>query len=241
MNWILSWNEWITQFLNRYLPFLMISPLFCLFWTLFGQFLGTFPIRPVLIIPWLLNWIIFWIESPEFILNWIIFWIESWVKQYWIEYWMNHFLAKFKYWIESDWVSFTTSVVGRSQVLSARPQAAAGGQTALYYTLCTTLRANPKNGSSWTWTWPAEFIPASTVKLWRPGPKVEQEVAAPLYLKFCTLHFPFCTLHLTPCTEMLVSVWPLPAVLGWRSTQQAAMYIPELWRQSIHLLKISLE
>ena len=22
---------------------------------------------------------------------------------------MNHFLAKFKYWIESDWVSFTTS------------------------------------------------------------------------------------------------------------------------------------
>ena len=108
MNWILSWNEWITQFLNRYLPFLMISPLFCLFWTLFGQFLGTFPIRPVLIIPWLLNWIIFWIESPEFILNWIIFWIESWVKQYWIEYWMNHFLAKFKYWIESDWVSFTT-------------------------------------------------------------------------------------------------------------------------------------
>ena len=91
LNWILSWNEWITQFLNRYLPFLMISPLFCLFWTLFGQFLGTFPIRPVLIIPWLLNW--------------IIFWIESWVKQYWIEYWMNHFLAKFKHWIESDRVS----------------------------------------------------------------------------------------------------------------------------------------
>ena len=113
LNWILSCNEWITQFLNRYLPFLMISPLFCLFWTLFGQFLGTFPIRPVLIIPWLLNWIIFWIESPEFILNWIIFWIESCVKQYWIEYWMNHFLAKFKYWIESDWVSFTTN--GRSR------------------------------------------------------------------------------------------------------------------------------
>ena len=109
LNWILSWNEWITQFLNRYLPFLMISPLFCLFWTLFGQFLGTFPIRPVLIIPWLLNWIIFWIESPEFILNWIIFWIESWVKQYWIEYWMNHFLAKFKHWIESDRVSNTPS------------------------------------------------------------------------------------------------------------------------------------
>ena len=29
LNWILSWNEWITQFLNWYLPFLMISPLFC--------------------------------------------------------------------------------------------------------------------------------------------------------------------------------------------------------------------
>ena len=95
----------------------MISPLFCLFWTLFGQFLGTFPIWPVLIIPWLLNWIIFWIELPEFILNWIIFWIESWVNQYWIEYWMNHFLAKFKYWIESDWVLPTTTL-NRFLVLS---------------------------------------------------------------------------------------------------------------------------
>ena len=129
LNWILSWNEWITQFLNRYLPFLMISPLFCLFWTLFGQFLGTFPIRPVLIIPWLLNWIIFWIESPEFILNWIIFWIESWVKQYWIEYWMNHFLAKFKYWIESDWVSFTTTVhCLRNTTWKSKPQMSKGAQ-----------------------------------------------------------------------------------------------------------------
>ena len=71
--------------------------------------LGNFPIQPVLMIPWLLNWIIFWIEWADFFLNWIIFWIESLVKQYWIEYWMNHFLAKFKYWIESDWVSFTTT------------------------------------------------------------------------------------------------------------------------------------
>ena len=110
LNWILPWNEWMNHILNRYLPFLMKSPLFCLFWTLFGQFLGTFPIQPVLIIPWLLNWIIFWIESPEFILNWIIFWIESWVKQYWIEYWMNHFLAKFKHWIESDRVSNTPTL-----------------------------------------------------------------------------------------------------------------------------------
>ena len=61
-------------------------------------------------IPWLMNWIIFWIESADFFLNWIIFWIESWAKQYWIEYWMNHFLAKFKNWIESDWVSDTTTL-----------------------------------------------------------------------------------------------------------------------------------
>ena len=83
------------------------SPFFCLFWTLFGQFSGTFPIRPVSKSPWLLNWIIFWIESAEFFLKWIIFWIESWVKRYWIEYWMNQFLAKFKHWIESDRVSNT--------------------------------------------------------------------------------------------------------------------------------------
>ena len=67
LNWILSWNEWMNHILNRYLPFLMKSPLFCLIWTLFGQFFGTFPIWPVSMIPWLLNWIIFWIESPEFI------------------------------------------------------------------------------------------------------------------------------------------------------------------------------
>ena len=109
LNWILSWNEWMNHNLNRYLPFLMKSPLFCLFWTLFGQFLGNYPIRPELMIPWLLNWIIFWIESADFFLNWIIFWIESWAMQYWIEYWMNHFLAKFKSWIESDWVSDTTT------------------------------------------------------------------------------------------------------------------------------------
>ena len=85
LNWILPWNEWMNHILNRYLPFLMKSPLFCLFWTLFGQFLGNYPIRPELMIPWLLNWIIFWIESADFFWNWIIFWIKSWVKQYWIE------------------------------------------------------------------------------------------------------------------------------------------------------------
>ena len=93
LNWILPWNEWMNHILNRYLPFLMKSPLFCLFWTLFGQFSGTFPIRPVSKSPWLLNWIFFWNES-EFFLNWITFWIESWVKRYWIEYWMNHFFGQ---------------------------------------------------------------------------------------------------------------------------------------------------
>ena len=83
----------------------MKSPIFRLFWTLFGQLLGTFHKRLVSMIPWLLNWLIFWIESADFFMNWIIFWIESWVKQYWIEYWINHFLAKFKQWIESDCVS----------------------------------------------------------------------------------------------------------------------------------------
>ena len=38
-------------------------------------FLGTFLIQSVSMIPWLLNWILFWIESPEFILN----------NQYWVE------------------------------------------------------------------------------------------------------------------------------------------------------------
>ena len=99
----------MNQILNQYFPFWMKSHLsFCLFWTLFGKFLGTFPIRPVSMIAWALNWIIFWIESAEFSLNWIIFWIESWVKQYWIQYWINHFLAKFKHQIESNWVSSPT-------------------------------------------------------------------------------------------------------------------------------------
>ena len=65
----------------------------------FWAFLGTFPIRPVLRISWLLNWIILWIESAQCFLNWITFWIESSVKQYWIEYWINHFLA-----IELNWI-----------------------------------------------------------------------------------------------------------------------------------------
>ena len=99
LNWSVSWNGWMNCILNLYFQFLII----------FFVFLGTFLIKPVPMIPWLLNWIIFWIESAEFFWNWIIFWIESWEKQYWIEYLMNHFLAKFKHWIESDWVSDTTT------------------------------------------------------------------------------------------------------------------------------------
>ena len=94
-------KEWII-FWKGICHFWWKVPFFCLFWTLCGQILGTFPIRPVSMIPWPLNWIIFWIESAEFFWNWIIFWIESWQKQHWIEYWINHFLAKFKNWIESD-------------------------------------------------------------------------------------------------------------------------------------------
>ena len=91
--------------LNRYLPFyLMKSPIFCLFWTIIGHFSYSTTINYSLTIE--LNYFLNWIS--RFFLNWIIFWIESRAKQYWIEYWMNHFLAKFKYWIESDWVPDTT-------------------------------------------------------------------------------------------------------------------------------------
>ena len=96
----------MNHILNRYLPFLMKSPLFCLFWTLFGHFSYSTSINDPLTIE--LNYLLNWIS--RFFLNWIIFWIESWAKQYWIEYWMNHFLAKFKHWIESDWVSDTTTI-----------------------------------------------------------------------------------------------------------------------------------
>ena len=50
----------------------MNCPPFCLFWTLFGQILGTFPIGPVSIIPWLLNWITRVYFELNNILNWIL-------------------------------------------------------------------------------------------------------------------------------------------------------------------------
>ena len=59
----------------------------------FGHFLGTFLIQPVSMIPWLLNWIIFWIEL---ILNWIIVRIEFWSTESNTEF--NNLLAKFKHW-----------------------------------------------------------------------------------------------------------------------------------------------
>ena len=76
--------------------------------------MGTFPIRPVSMIPWLMNWIIFWIESAEFFL--IEQYFELNLGQSNIESnieWII-FLAKFKYWLESDWVSFTTRRTSRT-------------------------------------------------------------------------------------------------------------------------------
>ena len=90
LNWILSWNEWMNHLLNQYFQFLIESLLL----SVLDTFCNFFLIWPVSMIPWLLNWIIFWIESSEFILNWIMIWIE-----------LNHFLAKFKHWIDSDRVS----------------------------------------------------------------------------------------------------------------------------------------
>ena len=71
----------------------------------FGHFLGTFLIQPVSMIPWLLNWIIYWIESPQLFLNWIIVWIEFWETNIESNIELNPFLPKFKLWIESFWVS----------------------------------------------------------------------------------------------------------------------------------------
>ena len=76
-------------------------------------------IQPISILPFLLVWIIFWIESQTIIVNWIIYWIESqqlivnWII-FWIEFSLNdfelnielnQFCAKIKLWIESIWVS----------------------------------------------------------------------------------------------------------------------------------------
>ena len=64
-----------------------------------------------------LNWIIFLIEISWRILNLIIFcidffgkilnWIIVWIEFVWKSIELNNFWAKFKYWIESIWVSDT--------------------------------------------------------------------------------------------------------------------------------------
>ena len=99
-----SYFESIFAIFDEKPPFLSILDTF---WAIFGQLSHSTRINDPLTIELnnLLNWI------SRFFFNWIIFWIESWVKQYWIEYWMNHFLAKFKHWIESDWVSATTTTI----------------------------------------------------------------------------------------------------------------------------------
>ena len=81
----------------------------------FGHFLGTFFIQPVSMIPWLLNWIIYWIESPQFVLNLIIVWIEFWETNIEWNIELNQFFPKFKLWIELFWVSI---MAARSPVSS---------------------------------------------------------------------------------------------------------------------------
>ena len=73
LNWILPWNEWMNHILNRYLPFLMKSPLFCLFWTLFGHFAYSTSINDSLTIE--LNYLLNWISRIFFELNNILNWI----------------------------------------------------------------------------------------------------------------------------------------------------------------------
>ena len=75
---------------------------------------------PFIELNFLLNWIVFKIfELNNFLnwislifLNWIIFWIEFLWNDIELNIELNHFLAKFKYWIESIWVSFTPRWVG---------------------------------------------------------------------------------------------------------------------------------
>ena len=77
-NWVILWIEYSAR------PLLL-------------SILDTFLIWLLSMIHWLLTWIIFWIESPDFNLNWItrvdfelnnsLTWILG--KQYWIEYWIE--------------------------------------------------------------------------------------------------------------------------------------------------------
>ena len=64
LNRIVSWNEWMYHILNGYFQFLIKAPFFGPIWMPFGQVWGILQIWPVSMNPWILNWIIFWIESP---------------------------------------------------------------------------------------------------------------------------------------------------------------------------------
>ena len=85
------------------------------FWAIFGHFPYLTSINDSLTIELnpLLNWI------SRFFLNWTIFWIESWVKQYLNRILNESFFGKIKHWIESDWVSATTSTVFMEQTLQS--------------------------------------------------------------------------------------------------------------------------
>ena len=86
LNWISYWIDFFWKFVN-----------WIIFWIeFFWQ---------------VLNWIIFWIEFLWKILNWIIFWIEFSWNTIELNIELNNFLAKFKYWIESIWVSLTPNLV----------------------------------------------------------------------------------------------------------------------------------
>ena len=112
-------------------------------------------IQPISVLPHLLNWIIFWIEFFWIFFNWIIFWIEFSLKKlnwifFWIEFlWndielnieLNHFLAKFKYWIESIWVSFTPT---------RRTTKESGFRK---------WRTLLLSASDWTWRWSSTWSP----------------------------------------------------------------------------------
>ena len=113
--WIIPWIEFYRE-MNEWIIFWIDI---CHFWwkvpffVYFGHFLDNF--RALFLFDQYQRVPDYWIElsfelnQQNFFFNWIIFWIESWVKRYWIEYWMNHILAKFKHWIESDRVSNTPS------------------------------------------------------------------------------------------------------------------------------------
>ena len=72
--WIEFRQKWIVYWIDIFN--LWLKTLFFFFWAHFGHCSTTFLVWPVLIIPWHLNWIIDFIESPPMFLSWINVWIE---------------------------------------------------------------------------------------------------------------------------------------------------------------------